>query len=57
MVKVAPVKEKSISQIGLTWGNGKIWLLDNVSLDVNTMAGFKDILQKAAHHSKTKFKL
>ena len=25
--------------------------------DVNTMAGFKDILQKAAHHSKTKFRL
>ena len=26
-------------------------------LDVNTMVGFKDTLQKAAHHSKTKFKL
>ena len=25
--------------------------------DVNTMAGFKDILQKATHHSKTKFRL
>ena len=26
-------------------------------LDMNTMAGFKDILQKAAHHSRIKFKL
>ena len=26
-------------------------------LDVNTMAGLKGTLQKAAHHSKTKFKL
>ena len=26
-------------------------------LDVNTMEGFKDILQKAAHHSKIKFRL
>ena len=26
-------------------------------LDVNTMTGFKGTLQKAAHHSKTKFKL
>ena len=35
MVQVASVKEKSMSQIGLTWGNRKIWLLDNVPLNVN----------------------
>ena len=35
MVQVALVKEKSMSKIRLTWGNGKFWLLDNVSLDVN----------------------
>ena len=28
-----------------------------IVLDVNTMTGFKDTLQKASHHSKIKFRL
>ena len=46
-IPIIPAKLKSLYIL-----NGMISMPD-----VNTMAGFKDILQKAAHHSKTKFKL